>query len=136
MKTQTKTTFFILVGLAALISLFIFLARDSLRGIGATPVDIQVAVAPALAGWVREAALDFNDSNQRGITVQVTPLNWLNADDGRKLNALNAPEVWIAEADFVHQMSRLSLYEGSQSVAQDRLVWVAVAARTLSDVVG
>jgi hypothetical protein len=95
-------------------------------GIQAT---IMVAAPPALEGWVREAAVDFNRQNT---LVEVGVVGLRGAEAGRQLNAsvTDLPDVWIAEADFVRTSVGGVPYEsGGPSVAQDGLAWVVVDSK-------
>jgi hypothetical protein len=89
------------------------------------PVQLSVAVAPALGDWVKASATQFTAKNHF-IKVNVTELRGLNA--GNQLNTLTGQtDVWIAEADFARATAASIPYETQgKSVAQDSFLWVAV----------
>ena len=134
MTTKTKVVFFIIVGFVVFLIAGIFtveaLTGYTLPTRGGVEVDIEIAVAPSLEPWVREAATTFNAGNPQ-ITVKVIPLSLTDID--RRLSPIgtqSGPDAWIAEAGFVRGMfTPLPYDEQGQSVAQTRLVWLAVSDR-------
>ena len=135
MTLKTKIFFFIIVGLA-LVTVAAILSLEktqvyTLPTRGGVNVDISVAVAPQIEDWVRAAATDFNDRNSQ-ISVQVISLKGLDAVQALDLSKQESlPDVWIAEADFVRQMARNVPYDAQgTSLAQDSLIWLAIAQRT------
>ena len=89
------------------------------------PVQLSVAVAPALGDWVKASATQFTTKNHF-IQVNVTELRGLNA--ANQLNTLTGQtDIWIAEADFARATAASIPYETQgKSVAQDSFLWVAV----------
>ena len=130
MTTRTKIVFFIITGIAVFLVAGVFMAENllgyTLPTRGGVQVDIQVAVAPSLEGWVSDAATDFNNRNAQ-ITVDVVALRGLDANRDLAVTAgTPLPDAWIAETDFVRDMARSIPYETTgQSVAQTQLTWVA-----------
>ena len=135
MTTRTKGVFFIITGLAFFLVAGVLIFENvfgyTLPTRGGVSVDIRVAVAPELERWVSDAAVEFNNRNPQ-ITVEVLSLKGLDAD--QKLNVTDPNsliEAWIAEADFIRSMAGHIPYdEGGGSVAQTRLVWLAVNTHT------
>jgi len=135
MTTKTKIIFLFIVGLAAgVVAILLSLERTQVYTLptrGGVAVEITVAVAPQLEAWARDAALDFSGRNSQ-ISVNVIALKGIDASQQLDLSKADAlPDAWLAEADFVRQMARSVPYdETGPSMAQDGLVWLAVAART------
>jgi hypothetical protein len=90
-------------------------------------VTLNVAVPPALEGWIRDASADFAKQNPR-ITVNLIVLR--GADAGRRLNGLTGvPDVWIGESDWARVAAGgIPFATAGTTVAQDPFVWVAPAA--------
>ena len=135
MTLKTKIFFFIIVGLAGLaVAAILLLEKEQVYTLptrGGVSVDLTVAVAPELEEWARDAAGDFNARNSQ-IAVQIIALKGLDAPAQLDLTRADSlPDAWIAEADFVRQMARGVPYDDTgASVAQDGLIWLAVAQRT------
>lgn len=135
MTLKTKIFFLIIVGLASAAVVAILSLEKSqvytLPTRGGVNVDITVAVAPQIEDWVRTAATDFNGRNSQ-ISVQVIGLKGLDAVQALDLSQQDSlPDAWIAEADFVRQIARNVPYDAQgTSLAQDSLLWVAIAQRT------
>lgn len=135
MTTKTKIFFFVIVGLAGLaVAAILLLEKEQVYTLptrGGVSIDLTVAVAPELERWARDAANDFNTRNSQ-IAVQIVALKGIDASQQLDLSRADAlPAVWIAEADFVRQMARGVPYDDTgASVAQDGLIWLAVAQRT------
>jgi hypothetical protein len=133
MTTRTKIIFFFIVSLAAALVAGLLSLENvgavSVPTRGTVPVTIRVAVAPPLAPWVRAAAQEFGNQNPR-LTVQIAVLEGLDADRSLGPTQPNLPDAWIAEASFVRGMAERIPYDAQgQSVAQTRLVWLAVNSR-------
>lgn len=135
MTLKTKIFFFIIVGIAGLaVAAILLLEKEQVYTLptrGGVSVDLTVAVAPELEDWARDAAGDFNARNSQ-ISVQVIALKGLDAPAQLDLTRADSlPDAWIAEADFVRQMARGVPYDDTgASMAQDGLIWLAVAQRT------
>lgn len=135
MTTKTKIIFLFIVGLATVVVVALLSLEKTqvytLPTRGGVNVTITVAAAPQLEAWAREAALDFSGRNSQ-ITVKVIAMKGIDASQQLDLSKTDGlPDAWIAEADFVRQMARsVPFDETGPSMAQDGLIWLAVAART------
>ncbi len=135
MTLKTKIFFFIIVGIAvAVVAATLLLEKEQVYTLptrGGVSTDLRIAVSPALESWARDAASDFNQHNSQ-ISVEIITLKGLDATQQLDLSKeVSLPDAWIADADFVRQMARGIPYdETGTSVAQDGLVWLAVAQRT------
>lgn len=134
MTTRTKISFFFIMSLAAVVVAGVLILEQvgafTVPTRGETEVNIQVSAAPGLEPWVRDAARDFNRQHPN-LTVDVVILNGLEANQKLAPTSSNLPDAWIAEAEFVRGMAGTVPYpEQGPTVAQTRLVWLAVKDRT------
>jgi hypothetical protein len=89
-------------------------------------VALLVAVPPALEDWVKGSLEDFTKQNPL-ITVNLTVVRGVDAN--RRLNAITgAPDVWIAESDWVRIAAGGIPFESTGAVvAVDSFVWAVPA---------
>jgi hypothetical protein len=89
-------------------------------------VTLLVAVPPALEDWIKGSLEDFTKQNPL-ITVNLTVVRGVDAN--RRLNVMSgAPDVWIAESDWIRIAAGGIPFETTGAVvAQDSFVWAAPA---------
>jgi ABC-type molybdate transport system substrate-binding protein len=126
---QSKTLFFVIIGLAILGVAGMFLVRPFL----AEPLDlptpaqeitIQVVVAPSIKPWVDQAAQDFNQANKIQVEI-ITADNLIPETQFASNPQTTPPAAWLAEATFVVQMDSDMPFNDLQPVASTSLAWGA-----------
>ena len=130
MTVKTKIVFIIIMGLAVVIVAGILAVENfagyALPSRGGFAANIQVAVAPSLEVWVREAADQFNDQHSQ-IVVRVVSLRGLDAEQRlSRRDEADLIDAWVAEADFIREMAdNIPFDQTGPSVAVTRLTWLA-----------
>ena len=124
----SKTTFFLIIGLAILMVIGMVLVRPMLSAPLNLPVEpqaitIQVVVAPSIKPWVDQAAQNFNQANPK------TPVEILTADGltptAQFTGQATPPAAWLAGASFVLGVNSDLSFTDPRSVASTPLAWGA-----------
>ena len=127
---QSKTPFFVIVGLAIVVVIGMFLARSFLAEsldlpTEAQEITIRVVVAPSIKPWVDQAAQDFNQANPK-TQVEIITADSLIPESQFTSDPQSAPPAaWLAEATFIVETDGSMQFNDIRPVASTSLAWPA-----------